>query len=87
MTLNEVQQEIAEQHEFESVLFQADRACRLTHSLHELTMLRNRPVQGMAEELLAQRRALLDITIQITKAEFKRVARELSDAITKWEAR
>jgi hypothetical protein len=87
MSLEDVQQEVAENKEYERVLFEAGRASQLVFAIHQLTILRNRPIPTMAEEQLAQRRALLDITIKITKMELKVVTRELVNALEKWELR
>ena len=87
MSLADVQSEIADERAFDNALFQADQACRLIHAIHQITMIRNRPVPEMDEGVLAQRRALLDITLRIIKAELKKVTRELVGALSRWEAR
>jgi hypothetical protein len=87
MTLESAQQEIAEANEYEHVLEESRVVVELIATLHRLTMLRNRPMPEMAPELLAQRRAVLDIGIRVAKAEFKQRARELVNGLEKWEKR
>lgn len=86
MSLADAQAEMQEEWATNEVLAQADRASQLVHTVHQLSMIRNRPQPEMDRAVLAQRRALLDITIRIAKSELKRVARELTNALAKWEA-
>lgn len=85
MTLESAQREIAESQEYNRVLDRAKATCELIYALHQMTMIRNRPRPDMAPELLAQRRAIMDVGIQILKADFKRSAQELMEALQRWE--
>lgn len=87
MTLADAQAEMVEVNEYAHVLEEARAVAELVHTLHHMTRLRNKPMPEMAPELLVQRRAIMDISIKVAKAEFKTRTRELVNALEKWEKR
>ena len=85
MSLEEVQFTVAENHEYENVLYWAKAVTELISTLQRITMMKNAKPEGLAPELLTQRKMVLEIVRQITKTELKSAAREFTNALQKWE--
>ena len=70
---------------YSDTAFTVEEAYQLSAALNIIHRLRNKPMPGMSEESLAQRKALLGFVITILKRELVRAARDLSNRLTNWE--
>jgi len=85
MSLEESQYAVAESHEYNTVLYWAKATTQLVSTLEQITLIKNSKPEGMAPEVIAQRRVLIGVVLEITKKEFKTTCREFINALQKWE--